>query len=87
MNYSASINGDGTRIIFTSDQDLTGANQDHNQEIFLFDTTTNTFTQITNTTTYPNGGNISEDGNHIAFVSGADITGGNPTHGQKLFLC
>jgi Tol biopolymer transport system component len=45
-----------------------------------------TYTQLTNTTIWPNGGNISADGNYVAFVSGADFTGSNPNHGQKLFL-
>ena len=50
LNQSPVINSDGTRIAFQSDHDLTGGNPDVNREIFLYDTTTNGFTQVTNTT-------------------------------------
>src|SRR5919108_5520153 len=43
-NASPSISADATRIAFESSSNLTGGNPDGNQEIFLFDTTTRTFT-------------------------------------------
>ncbi len=73
INFT-SINGDGTRIAFSAQVDLTGGNMDLNPEIFLYDTNTTTFTQITDTTA---GGNfqpkISSDGTHIVFVSEIDL--------------
>src|SRR5262249_3227257 len=82
VNSQSAINSDGTRIVFVSDRDLTGENADHNSEIFLYDTTTNSFTQVTNTTGGSLGfGNalptISGDGKRIAFASDRDLTGGN----------
>ncbi len=65
-----SINADGTRIAFHSFADLTGGNPDGNTEIFLFDTNSNTFTQITNTTSGSNDlPSINVNGTRIAFRS------------------
>src|SRR5262245_8185606 len=41
------INAAGTRIAFESNADLTGHNPDGNFEVFLYDTTTATLSQIT----------------------------------------
>src|SRR5262249_23721688 len=87
------INGDGTRIAFDSDQDLTGGNADGNQEIFLFDTKTNSFTQITNTTGLTTTGlgignfkpSIRSDGRRIAFQS-SGFPAGNPDGNTEIFL-
>jgi Tol biopolymer transport system component len=87
FSYKPSINSDGTRIAFESGSDLTGNNADANGEIFLFDTTTDTFTQITNTTI---GGSfapsINSDGTRIAFGSGSDLTGNNADGNTEIFL-
>lgn len=86
-NQVPSVNGDGTRIAFVSNRDLSGGNADGSNEIFLFDTTTNGFTQITNTML---GGNefpvISDDGTRIAFHSIEDLTGGNADRNLEIFL-
>jgi dipeptidyl aminopeptidase/acylaminoacyl peptidase len=69
---SPSINFNGTRIAFESSADLvSGSNADGNIEIFLFDTTTSAFTQITNTTDPSNmrAPSINADGTRIAFHS------------------
>src|SRR5262245_4875125 len=82
-SFSPSINGDGTRIAFVSFGDLAGGNGDRNQEIFLFDTETGAFTQVTHTVTtgdhlvHSESPVISAEGNRIAFLSEANITGGN----------
>jgi len=74
-----SINATGTRIAFRSDRNLTGSNPDGNFEIFLFDTTTSTLTQITNTVGGSSGfPSINATGTRIAFVSSADLTPGSP---------
>jgi Tol biopolymer transport system component len=97
FNTTPSINADGTRIAFSSNRDLTPGtpgNADGNQEIFLFDTTTHRFTQITNTV----GGGapgadtapaINAAGTRIAFTSDRDLTPGNPGNAdgnREIFL-
>ena len=85
-NVNPTINADGTRIAFESDGDFTGGNGDHNTEIFLFDTGTG-FGQITDTTWGASvNSSINADGTRIAFMSIADITGGNPDHNSEIFL-
>jgi Tol biopolymer transport system component len=91
ISINSSINGDGTRIAFSSDRDLIGANPDLNNEIFLFDTTTTTLAQITNSigsvdrlgSLVPS---INADGTRIAFQSDSNLTGGNYDGSQEIFL-
>jgi Tol biopolymer transport system component len=84
------INAAGTRIAFVSDRDLTGGNADGNAEVFLYDLTTSTFTQITSTTGAVNAHpTINAAGTRIAFVSDADLTPGspgNPDANDEIFL-
>jgi Tol biopolymer transport system component len=81
------INADGTRIAFHSERDLTGENRDFNEEIFLFDTITSTFTQITQTTGSPSfEPSINASGTRIAFRSSANLTGGNADFNFEIFL-
>jgi Tol biopolymer transport system component len=93
QNFDVSINADGTRIAFHSAADLAPwmpGNADGNQEIFLFDTTTGLFAQITNTTVSLNvDPSINANGTRIAFTSSADLTPGNPgnaDHNNEVFL-
>jgi Tol biopolymer transport system component len=92
--FAPSINATGTRIAFVSDRDLTPGNPgnpDGNAEIFLFDTTTGHFTQVTNS---PFGcinitPSINADGNRIAFSSDCDLrpgNPGNPDHNFEIFF-
>ena len=84
---SPSINADGTRIAFSSRSDLTGANPDHNSEIFLYDTGAEQFSQITFSTQGQSGTpSINADGTRIAFVSDRDLTGDNPDGDWEIFL-
>src|SRR5262249_35415444 len=73
-NPLPSTSADGIWMAFASDRDLTGNNADHNQEIFLYNTTTGSVTQITTTTGI--GANdepsISADGTWMAFASSHD---------------
>ena len=86
-NIVARLNGDGTLLVFDSSADVTGGNADENREIFLFDTETDMFTQLTDTTA---GNNLvpvlTPDGAVIAFHSSADITGDNPDPSLEVFL-
>jgi Tol biopolymer transport system component len=88
-----SISASGTRIAFQSELDLkpgNPGNSDGNFEIFLFDTSTSTLTQITNSVGGSNGfPSINATGTRIAFVSSADLTPGSPGNSDgnfELFL-
>lgn len=86
-SFGTSINSDGDIITFYSSSDLTGDNTDGNLEILLFDTSSNVFTQVTETTM---GGStvpaISSDGNRIVFNSSSDLTGNNGDGNMEVFL-
>ncbi len=83
------LTSDALRVAFVSDADLVpGMNADGNVELFLYDTQTEAFTQITMTT----GGSgardvsISDDGRRIAFISDRDLVGGlNPDGNDEVF--
>jgi Tol biopolymer transport system component len=89
-----SLSADGQRLAFTSDADLApGApgNSDGNAEVFLWDATTG-FRQITNTSRAGGGfpsqskATISANGQRIAFLSNADLGGGNADRSIEVFL-
>src|SRR5205085_5596552 len=85
-NRQPSISGAGTRIAFASDRNLAANNADANFEIFLFDTGTSAFTQITNTTGGSNDRpSINADGTRIAFTSDRDLTGTNLDGNTEIF--
>jgi uncharacterized repeat protein (TIGR01451 family) len=66
---------------------LTGGNADGNSEIFLFDTATANFTQLTDTAAGDNdGAAMSADGAHVSFHSNANVTGGNTDGSYEIFL-
>lgn len=80
-------NHDGSLLAFSSEADLTGENADLNQEIFLHDASSDTTTQITDTSGTTNvSPAISADGSKIAFLSFADLTGGNADGNLELFV-
>jgi hypothetical protein len=87
-NSEPSINSDGTRVAFSSNRDLVpGQNTDGNRKIFVFDTTTSTFTQITNSMGGSTAGpSINSDGTRVAFSSNRDLTGGNADFNTEIFL-
>jgi Tol biopolymer transport system component len=87
------ITADGTRLAFASSCNLTGQNVDANFEIYRFDTTANTLTQITTSSGCHNGfgdtfrsGVISADGTRIAFLSDCNLTGQNADGNQEIYL-
>jgi len=86
-NVTVSLDDAGTRIAFSSDHDHTGQNPDGNIELFLFDTTTGTFAQITRTSTGHNYfPSFNGDGTRIAFNSGSDLTGENADGNDEIVL-
>jgi Tol biopolymer transport system component len=86
-NGSAALNGDGTRIVFGSSGDLTGQNPDGNSEIFLFDASIPTLTQLTRTSGIGQApSSIDREGTRIAFTSTGDFTGENLDGNYEIFL-
>ncbi len=80
FNLVPTINYDGSRIAFFSDQDLTGQNPDHNFEVFMAEITASkaiSLVQVTQTSrganTYPS---INAKGDLIAFASDVQLTQG-----------
>jgi Tol biopolymer transport system component len=69
-NFQPSLSDDGRFIAFSSNRNLAGRNADGNLEIFIFDTTANTFTQLTNTTgaVGASDAKISGDGSRVAYI-------------------
>ena len=89
-NRSAAISDDGNIIAFVSTRNLVTAtgNADFNPEIFLFNRTTASLTQVTNTRDVFNGDrlvysvfnenpSLSANGSVFAFISNADLLAGN----------
>jgi Tol biopolymer transport system component len=88
-NSDPSISDDGTRIAFVSAADLGGDNADGSDEVFLFNTSSSTFTQLSDDPTgelVSDQPDISGDGTKVAFRSEADFTGGNGNGGEEIFL-
>lgn len=89
-NRNPSINANGTRIAFSSDRNITGGNPDLNRELFLFDSPSAMFTQITATTNGAADTNnlpsIDAAGTRIGFISDRDLTGGNADLNFETFL-
>jgi uncharacterized protein (TIGR03437 family) len=84
-NFQPSISDDGRRIAFSSNRQLTGQNSDGNLEIFIYDTLTQSFTQLTNSSgvvgaTDPK---ISGSGNSVAYIFDG---GSTPSASRKLLL-
>jgi hypothetical protein len=69
-NFQPSLTDDGRFIAFSSNRNLTNQNADGNLEIFIFDATANTFTQLTNTAGAVGAfdAKISGDGTRIAYL-------------------
>src|SRR5262249_32205128 len=86
-NQLPSISADGGRIAFQSTANLTGANTDGSEEIFLYDADTANLTQITNATAgFSQSPSISGDGTRIAFSSTSNLTGGNADGSEEIFV-
>jgi disulfide oxidoreductase YuzD len=77
-NFQPSLTDDGRFIAFSSNRNLTNQNADGNLEIFIFDTLSNTFTQLTNTAG-PVGASdakISGDSTRVAYIRDNNATPG-----------
>ncbi len=84
------ISGDGTRIAFFADFDLTGGNPDENDDIYLIDLNEDSVVQLTNSDSvvsfFSNELAFSTDGTTLAFVSRLDLTGQNSDEQYETFL-
>ncbi|MGB9178579.1 MAG: lamin tail domain-containing protein, partial [Pyrinomonadaceae bacterium] len=69
-NFQPSITDDGRFIVFTSNRNLASQNADANLEVFIYDSTSGNFTQLTGTqgTVGAIEAKISGDGSRIAFI-------------------
>jgi len=92
-NFNVSINANGTRIAFYSkiDHTGTGKNADGNLELFVYETDSMFFTQVTDTTEgdiplNPSPTAMNAVGNRIVFESDRDLTGGNASEDTLIFL-
>jgi Tol biopolymer transport system component len=86
-NFNAAISGDGTRIAFSSNADLTGGNPDHSFEIFEYDVLGNAFDQITSAASgFSDTPSFSADGNLIAYISSSNLSGDNPDGNPEIFI-
>ena len=83
-----SMSASGTVLVFQVYVDLTGGNPDQGWEFFFMDVPTGQISQLADTppefTTLQ--ASIDAAGTHIAFISDADLAGGNGDSGSELFL-
>ena len=90
-SYNPSLSHDGTRLAFASFNNHVGVeNPDGNNELFLYDRSTDQISQITSTVGpgffYMMETAISGDGTVIAFDSHSDITGDNWEQNGEIHL-
>lgn len=102
-NREAFINDDGTTVAFTSTRcaprsgtvacPAGSTNTDANPEIFIYNRTADSFTQVTNTAsaslTNPvvnQNPNLSGDGSRLAFISNANITNNNADGNMEIYV-
>ena len=88
QSVNASYSGNGGHIAFVSNRDFIGTNSDGNNEIFVYDVGTATYTQVTATT--GSGGvnvpSISSAGSRVAFQSSKNLSGGNADGNNEIFV-
>ncbi len=84
-NFLPSISDDGRFIAFSSNRNLASLNADGNLEIFIFDSVTNAFTQLTNTSGIVgfSDAKISGDGSSVAYIRDGGTT---PSAQRDLLL-
>lgn len=88
-HQQVSLSGDGTRLAFVSMANLLGTNADGNQEIFVYDLVDDVLNQITQTAGFSNyslSPVLDADGSTLAFISAANLTGGNARGLPQLFV-
>lgn len=78
-NFQPSITDDGRFIAFSSNRDLTAQNSDGNLEIFIYDATAGSFTQLTSSSGIVGASDakISGAGSSVAYIRDAGATPGS----------
>jgi len=89
-NSHVRIDRSGSLIAFVSTADYTGANADLGNEVFAYETASQTFRQLTQVDSpmgylHAQDLGLSDTGNWIAFSSTADLTGSNPDWNAEIF--
>ncbi len=82
------LSPDGSCVVFESSSNLTGQNPNNNFQIFHYDIESKKLTQITpgNIDGQNDTADVNNDCSKIAFLSTADITGGNSNNENQLLL-
>ena len=80
------ISGDGSTIVFTSSEDLTGGNPLNDTQIFSISADGSNLAQVTMGTTAADEIVISNDGGRIAFIDSSDPFGMNADGSRELFV-
>ena len=78
------MSSDGKRIVLSTDYNLTGDNEERQQQIVLIDSTQGTLTFRSIGRGFEPS--ISADGGRVVFRSTSDLTGENPDHNYEIFL-
>ena len=85
--YWPALNGDGSRVVFESSEDLAGENPHGREEVFLYDAKSSRFTQVTPIGGSANGrARIDFAGTRVVFDSYENLTGGNPFYRNQVFV-
>jgi Ca2+-binding RTX toxin-like protein len=87
--FNPDVSDDGSRIVFEALDDLTGENADGSFEIFLYDTTGPTLTQVSDTPDIQHSAAnpaISGDGTRVVYQANADVEGLNEDQNDEIFL-
>ncbi|MDH4180250.1 MAG: S-layer homology domain-containing protein, partial [Armatimonadota bacterium] len=84
----SAISGDGSKVTFASDADLTTGNSDHSEEIFVINSVGTGLAQLTSDSDVSNDSDdpsINADGSVVVFESSADLTGANADFSDEIF--
>ena len=88
-SFAQSISGNGQRVaLFSWGADHAGRNADGSWEVFIYDRTDRTFTQVTDGMegSFAYRGSLNVDGTALAFTADANLTGGNADRNDEPFL-
>jgi len=86
-NGWVTISGNGDRVVFGSEDDLTGGNPDGNTEVFLYEVGSGQLSQITSTTNWFHSYlGLDDSGDALVMLSTSDPIGGNADHSIEVFV-
>lgn len=79
------LSGNGDRIAFSTDADLTGANPDRSREVFIVDADGGDLVQLTDSLFDSFAPAISTDGARLAFQSNGDLIGSDVSRSFEIY--